>query len=202
MITSRYRNFWYQLGILSCCAFLLGACAKPNIAVHDQKIDKPMLTIQEVVKEKPSTLTGIGPYTEFSGRLLVIQKAKRWQVMVNWKAQNNEAGWLRLHHAASSRIIEIKWHDNSLQTRDNHDPSPVWKNAEQAYLKQQGINISPSDLATFLLGHVPEGFSEKSKNEWRGHRGKSLLRVVWNPNSKKLIIMDMYQGSKIVLLIS
>lgn len=198
---TKHSHFWQQCAVLSCCLLTLGACVKPTILVNETKVITPVVTAPKI-EPVAQTITGIGPYTEFSGRLLVIQKAKRWQVMVNWKANSPEQGWLRLHHAASSRIIEIKWHNNTLQTRDNHDNLPLWKKTKAAYLQQQGINISPQDLATFLLGDIPKGFTQKTNNEWRGHRGKSLIRVVWNPNSKRFMIMDMYKGSKIVLIIS
>jgi len=187
MLQRREIKLIQSLLVLLLCLCVLGACRNTH-------------TVQQNITTHASS-TGIGPYTEFTGRLLVIQKAKRWQVMLNWKAKTPDQGWLRLHHAASSRVIEVKWQDHHLQTRDNNDRPPRWHSTTPAYLQQQGINISPEDLTLFLLGQLPQGFYEKKKNEWHGYRGKSVLRVVWNPNRQSLMIMDMHQGSKIVLLI-
>jgi len=191
-----YRPIQYLI-LLGLCLVSFSSCVKKTPDATLQYIHTP----PQSIPKKIHTQTGIGPYSEFSGRLLVIQKAKRWQVMLNWRSSQPQTGWLRLHHAASSRIIEVTWKNKSIQTRDNNDHPPIWKQSGYRYLQKQGINILPEDLTTFLLGNIPKGFTKKGLNEWRGYRGKSLIRVVWNPNRKSFMIMDMYKGSKIVLFI-
>jgi len=143
--------------------------------------------------------SGIGPYTELSGRLLVIQSARRWQVELDWHG-TPAAGHARLTHAASNRIVELDWSGSHIRIRDNQQDT-AWRHVSARQLEEQGIIMPPRQMAELLGGKLPAGFKERAPNRWEGELRGSHLRIDWMPESRRLTILDVTRGNKLVLLI-
>jgi outer membrane biogenesis lipoprotein LolB len=153
--------------------------------------------------QRPPTgmVSSIGPYPSFSGRLIVMQPTRRWQVEVDWKAPTPEAGWLRLTHAASGRIVELRWQGNDLHLSDNQDPTHPDKSISEAQLTDYGIVIPPRQLAAILLGHIPSAFRPTGPGRWEAHLGGDILRLDWNAGARRLTLTDLAHGDRAMLLI-
>ncbi|MDX8395571.1 MAG: hypothetical protein R8K22_04060 [Mariprofundaceae bacterium] len=148
-----------------------------------------------------SSFTNIGPYTDFTGRLLVIEPSRRWQVMIQWKGDPKQ-GWTRLTHAASGRIIELQWHNQQMQKRDNQGHSSDWHPITQTQLTQDGIILSPQHLAQVLSGKVPTVFKYKQDGIWEGHLHQGFIRIRWQANSRRLTMTDITHGRTATLIIN
>lgn len=154
------------------------------------------------VQRPPTTEpVGIGPYPSFSGRLIVMQPTRRWQVEVDWKADTPTQGWLRLTHAASGRIIELTWHQDTMLLSDNRDPAHPDRPVSEAELAGYGIVLPPSELAEILLGRMPSQFRATGPGRWEMHRGNDLIRIVWDAAARRLTLTDMTHGDRAILLI-
>lgn len=152
-------------------------------------------TTLPVTREAP----GIGPYQSIHARLLVIEPARRWQVMLDWQADSPANGQARLVHAASNMVVELRWQQNNIQLRDNQ--SPQWRKVEEAELAEHGIVVSPYILSQFLAGRTPPGFRSKQANHWESNKGGDLVRVVWNGETKRLMLSDIRHGRRATLII-
>jgi len=141
----------------------------------------------------------IGPYSEFTGRLIVIETSRRWQTALDWKAESPEQGRLRLTHAATGTVVEFRWHNNFMEVRDNKNR--YWKSINQSQLSQQGIVLPPQQLAAILLGNMPEHFTQKKTTEWESRASGSLIRLQWNPDTYRLTISDIQHGRRATLII-
>ena len=142
--------------------------------------------------------TDIGPWTSVSGRLLVMEPTRRWQVMLDWRAEG-DAGRARLVHAASNSVLELRWQRDDIMLRDNR--TPTWRRIRQSELARHGIVISPYALSRFLAGRQPPGFTRKQENVWESRRKDALIRVVWKPAARRLSISDIRHGRRATLLI-
>ena len=153
--------------------------------------------------DKPSAAVLIGPYADFSGRLIVIEPKRRWQVLLKWRADTPERGWLRITHAATATVVELGWQGDRMVVRDNQQPD--WRRITQSELSSQGIVIPPRQLAAVLLGQMPPEFHFTGKRtgqqtwESREHGQRIILR--WQPESRRLTMTDMKQGRKASLMI-
>jgi len=145
------------------------------------------------------TPASIGPYPSFSGRLIVIEPTKRWQVSLKWQASKPEQGWLRITHAATGTVVELRWHGKAMQIRDNQQPA--WRPIELEKLSEHGIIIPPHELAAILLGRMPAHFRQKSGQIWESRDSGYLVRLRWQKELRKLTITDMKHGRKAVLKI-
>jgi len=143
------------------------------------------------------TPVSIGPYPSFSGRLIVIEPTKRWQVLLKWQAGNPGHGWLRITHAATGTVVELRWQGSTMQIRDNQQPS--WRQIEPEALSEHGIIIPPHELAAILLGKMPAHFKQKSEQIWESLKSGHLIRLRWQQDKKRLTITDMKHGRKAVL---
>ncbi|MDX8392629.1 MAG: hypothetical protein R8K53_08720, partial [Mariprofundaceae bacterium] len=141
----------------------------------------------------------IGPYHNISARLLVIEPKRRWQVMLDWQAQQTH-GRARLVHAASGNIVELRWRKDDIRLRDNR--SPNWRKINMQQLAEHGIVISPYTLSRFLAGQIPSGFHRKNAITWESKRDDALIRVVWHADGRRLIISDIRHGRRATLLIT
>ena len=148
-----------------------------------------------------SPTAGIGPYPAFTGRLIVINASKRWQVVIHWRAPTPEHGWLRLTHAASGRIIEMEWKDDVMRLRDNQAASPDWRSVSAEELATHGIVLTPQTLAAILLGAMPPAFTSRDRDIWEGRHGSSVMRLQWSAQGKRLTITDINHGRKAILII-
>ena len=148
-----------------------------------------------------SPTAGIGPYPVFTGRLIVINASKRWQVVINWRASTPEHGWVRLTHAASGRIIEMEWKGEAMWLRDNQAASPDWRPVSGTELATHGIVLTPQTLAMILLGTMPPNFTSRQHHIWEGRHGGSVMRLQWSATDKRLTITDINHGRKAILII-
>lgn len=155
-------------------------------------------------KQATQATASIGPYSEFTGRLLVMEQQRRWQVQVQWKALEQESGWLRLTHAASNTIIELRWQRQAMQMRDNSTNS--WQAISQRELADQGIVLPPRQLAALLLGKTPEHFRLKAGKDrdhlvWESRGLDAFIRLQWQESRHRLTMTDMTHGRRAILLI-
>jgi len=141
----------------------------------------------------------IGPYASFSGRLIVIEPARRWQVLIQWKAEQAKRGWLRITHAATGTVVELRWQGKAMQIRDNN--APAWQPIGLAKLSKYGIVIPPQTLAAILLGHMPDHFIQKDEQTWESRQSGHLIRLRWQSNTHKLTMSDLKHGRKATLII-
>jgi len=146
---------------------------------------RPVMTIQ---KE---------PLAEIHGRLLVIEPARRWQAMLDWHASSPDQGWLRISHAASGRIIELRWKETHLWLRDNQTVAADWRLVSPDELASHGIVLLPNEMAAFFTGHPPADFSRIRPDQWVTVRGKNRIRVEWN--GKRLTATDIKHGRQAIV---
>jgi len=175
-LTGRIRWLIYLFTIL-----LLAACATP------------------IKSTTSNTATGIGPFSIFSGRLIVIEPAHRWQALVDWDAPTPHQGALRLTHAASNTVIEFRWQGTARYIRDNSNKT--WRPITPAQLAGHGIVIPPALLADILLGHMPAGFHANGPDQWEGRHNGSLIRLLWHADSRRLVMTDIAHGRQATLVI-
>ncbi len=141
----------------------------------------------------------IGPYADFSGRLIVIEPKRRWQVLLKWQTETSEQGKVRLTHAATNRVVEVQWQHEHIQVRDNEHPD--WQIIGQQKLMELGIVLPPQQLASILLGNIPAHFKQKSDNTWESRQTGGLIRLHWQASRQKLSMIDITHGRQATLLI-
>jgi len=144
-------------------------------------------------------VSGIGPYRAVTARLLVIEPARRWQVMLDWRADTPSSGQARLTHAASGMIVELRWLLDDIHLRDSN--SPDWRKVSTEQLSEHGIVVSPYDLSQFLAGRIPPGFRTTDSNAWENKHGGDLVRVKWNAQVQRLELSDIRHGRRATLII-
>jgi len=145
------------------------------------------------------TAVTIGPYSEFSGRLIVIEPKRRWQVTLDWQAASPENGWLRLTHAATGTVVEFRWLQREMEVRDNS--AREWKSINQQQLSKQGLVLPPQQLAGILLGRMPAHFKQKSDSMWESKATGSLIRLEWDIEKQRLTMTDILHGRRATLII-
>jgi len=143
--------------------------------------------------------SSIGPYPAFSGRLIVIEPTKRWQVLLTWQAKTPDQGALRIVHAATNTIVELRWQGTNMDIRDNQQPA--WRPVGRAQLSEHGIVIPPQELAAILLGRMPAHFRKRSANTWDSTAGGTLIRLKWKQQAHSLSMTDIKHGRKATLII-
>jgi len=153
-----------------------------------------------VATKRPDSEASIGPFIKFSGRLIVIDEARRWQVLIDWNG-NPEAGEARLTHAASSRIIAINWSGQKILLRDNLEPEAGWRTVSAQQLQAQGIIMPPQQIARILSGDIPSSFAYKGKGEWEGSFDDTRLHIQWFQENRRLQLTDVSHGRKAILSI-
>lgn len=151
------------------------------------------------IDTEPTAAISIGPYTEFTGRLIVIEPARRWQTALDWKANSPEQGSLRLTHAATGTVVEFRWLNDAMEVRDNKNIG--WRIINQTQLSQQGIVLPPQQLAAILLGNMPEHFKQYKKSSWQSRASGHLIRLEWRMESHRLIITDIKHGRRATLIV-
>jgi len=146
-----------------------------------------------------NTASGIGPFSSFSGRLIIIEPAHRWQVLVDWDAPTAAQGAVRLTHAASNTVVEFRWQGTAMYMRDSSNKA--WRPISTAQLAAYGIVIAPARLADILLGHMPADFHTHGPNTWESKRNGSLIRLHWYANRRRLVMADVRHGRQATLII-
>jgi len=155
--------------------------------------------IDQSATNKVLSGSSIGPYSNFSGRLIVINPSRRWQVDVDWHTYASESGKMRLSHAFSGTVVDFRWNHTKMEIRDNK--SPYWRPIQQEVLTKHGIVLPPNQLASILLGKIPSHFHQKKNNMWESKQSGSLIRLLWQAELKKLTISDIKHGRVAKLMI-
>ncbi|MDX8398174.1 MAG: hypothetical protein R8K49_07650 [Mariprofundaceae bacterium] len=135
---------------------------------------------------------------QFHGRLIIIESTHRWQTLIRWKA-NQYSGYTRLTHAATGRIIEVKWKDKTIQARDNLADISRWKPISIQELQQYGIILPPQMIAAILQKNIPSFFKQKNPYTWQGEYHGNLIRLHRQQN--RLSITDLKHGKIAHLII-
>ncbi|NWF37884.1 hypothetical protein F3F96_01835 [Mariprofundus sp. NF] len=143
--------------------------------------------------------TSIGPFSNFTARLIVIEPKRRWQVMLQWHADSPDRGDVRLTHAATGTVIELRWLDDQMQLRSTQ--SRMWEPIEAVQLGSQGIVIPPQQLASILLGQMPGHFINKQEGLWESRASGNPIRLQWTPSLHKLTMTDIKHGRRATMLI-
>lgn len=141
----------------------------------------------------------IGPYQHLSGRLIVIEPKRRWQVAIKWHANSPDRGNLRLLHAATGTVVEFRWIGEKMQLRDSS--SKLWKSVTHEKLAGHGIVIPPQQLALILLGKIPAHFKEQKPSVWESREHGHPIRLKWYDNTKRLVMSDIKHGRQATLII-
>ncbi len=149
-------------------------------------------------KSRPEQVS-IGPYSDFSGRLIVIEPNRRWQVSLTWRATEPDLGWLRIAHAASGVVVELRWQQAKMQLRDQRNP--LWRMVTINELAEQGIIIPPQELASILLGQMPARFVRRDESTWDSKTAAGIVRLQWQAQSQRLTMTDLKHGRRATLLI-
>ena len=139
-------------------------------------------------------------WERFDGRLLIIEPTRRWQVLIHWQA-NLQKGHTRLTHAATSRIIELKWNHQQTYIRDNQDVNAQWREIDSISLMKHGIVVAPQTLSKILHHQIPTSLQHKGDNVWQGKLHGNNIRLQWQNDMHKLTITDMTHGRTAILRI-
>ncbi len=174
MRTQRFALKATRFAAAASLMLLLAGCARPAM---------------EIRKE---------PLTEIHGRLLVIEPARRWQAMLDWHAASPDQGWLRISHAASGRIIEMRWEKTRLWLRDNRAAAAHWRPVSATELASHGIVLLPNEMAAFFAGQPPAYFERIKPGQWLAVRGESRIRVEWN--GRRMTITDFRHGRQAIVI--
>lgn len=161
----------------------------------------PVLLLSACAGLVTDKISGIGPYSRITARILVMQPNHVWQAMLNWQSEQPGEGKIRVVHAVSGRIVELRWQHDKMWLRDNQAKNPAWRPIRKEELVSHGIVISPQELSEFLASHVPSGFQPKGANRWVINRNNSHIRVEWNRQKQRLVFSDIKHGRKTTLII-
>jgi len=166
--------------LLSLC---LSACATVNHDIASLKQEK-MPVIQE-----------------FQGSLLVFSPKHRFQVLIQWQA-NLQQGHARLTHAASGRVVELRWQNEILSMRDNQKAGAVWQHVSVEALHDMGIVLKPWVLAQVLYHQIPKSLKTHDGETWKGKLDDSVIQLRWQNDHHRLTMTDISHGRKVVLRIN
>ncbi len=144
--------------------------------------------------------SGFEPIQTFSGRLLVLDPKHRFQVELDWLA-NEEKGMLRLTHALSGRVVFVRWQGKEMFLRDN-DIRLNWQILPESELKKMGVLLPPWQLARIFLGQYPDTMITKNHLEWKGEWNHHKLKVKWSNHYKRVEVTDYKRGSRAVVIIN
>ena len=142
---------------------------------------------------------GLGPWREVSARIAVLDGARAWQAMLDWRASTPEAGRLRITHAASGTVVELQWQGSMMRLRDNRHPE--WRPVKMETLAARGILLAPRELAALLLGHPPASFAPQGADAWMLRRDGARIRIRWDARRARLEMADLSHGRRAVLII-
>jgi len=150
------------------------------------------------VKHEPLT-TAYQPITTFSGRLLVISPKHRFQVEIDWQADDKH-GQLRLTHALSGRVVNVEWQGKRMFWHDNAEVLN-WQPLSEQALKDMGVIFPPWILAKIFLGQYPDTMQSKGKQMWQGTWSGHQLQIKWSNEYQRLELIDFKRGQKAVVII-
>jgi len=177
-----------------CLILLLQACvsspkhSEQSIHSKQSKYSKQVAGHQSS-DPKSSDRLSIGPYSSFSGRLIVFDSERRWQVSLDWQAARPDTGKLRLSHALTGTVVDFRWTKDGMQVRDNK--APYWRPIQQQELAKHGIVIPPSQLASILLNQTPSHFQRIKHDTWQSTESGSPIQLRWQEKLHSLTIIDI-----------
>jgi len=150
---------------------------------------------KRAVSEKPENITA------FQGRLLVFSPKHRFQVLIQWQADLHQ-GYARLTHAASNRVMELRWQGEHLRMRDNQVSQPKWQAVNEQQWQEMGIVLPPWTLAKVLYHHMPSALHSNDGKLWKGKVNGGMIQLQWKNNYHLLTMMDITHGRKAILRIN
>ncbi|PCI02041.1 MAG: hypothetical protein COB79_03075 [Zetaproteobacteria bacterium] len=155
-----------------------------------------LLTVSCVKHEAAPTFE---PITTFSGRLLVMDTKHRFQVELDWMA-NEKQGNLRITHALSGRVVFVQWKNKVMFWRDN-DKTVAWESLSKQELKDMGVILPPWTLARIFLGQYPKTMQTKDEQLWKGTWDDARLQIKWSDTFRRVEITDFKQGKRAIVII-
>jgi len=149
------------------------------------------------VNDKPSSRKA---WVNFHGQLSIIESTHRWQVLIQWQA-DLISGKARLTHAATGRIVELKWQGDDIQLRSNSESLPIWRHIEADELLQYGIVLPPQTIATILHHNIPKQLKHQGEDSWKGQLQGNTIWLRWQNDRHKLTMTDITHGRTAILRI-
>jgi hypothetical protein len=140
------------------------------------------------------------PITTFSGRLLVISPKHRFQVEIDWQADEKQ-GQLRLTHAVSGRVVNVQWQGKKMFWHDNAQMLN-WQPLSQQALKDMGVILPPWMLAKIFLGKYPSTMQSKDNQVWKGTWAGNTMKIKWSNAYHRLELTDYKHGQRAVVIIN
>ena len=172
-----------RVAALSLCLGLLAACAATPKLVATPKTEK-IKVVEDV-----------------QGRLLVMTAARRIQLWMQWHA-TMDAGTVRLTHAASGRVLDVRWQANQqsqwIEMRDNQEQTQWTRISMQAW-RTMGVVLAPWTLAALLHHQPPKFLQAQDAEHWQGRVQQRLIRIHWQRDAGILTMRDMSAGNTAIL---
>ncbi len=135
------------------------------------------------------------------GRLLVMTPTRRVQLWMQWHA-NMEHGSVRLTHAASGRILDVRWdarmHPKLIEMRDNQG-NTQWTSISMQAWRKMGVVLAPWTLAALLHHQPPSFLHAQDAGHWQGRVQQRLIRIHWQQDAGILRMRDMTAGNTAIL---
>jgi hypothetical protein len=156
-----------------------------------------LLTLAACAKHDAGQLSFL-PITTFSGRLLVIDQKHRFQVEIDWQAEEKQ-GKLRLTHALSGRVVHVTWQDEKMFWHDNAQ-NISWEPLSRQALLDMGVILPPWVLAKVFLGDYPSTMHSKDNRLWKGRWGSNELKIKWASEQQRVELVDFKQGKRAVVI--
>jgi len=159
-----------------CVLVLFGGCVKHDVVVAELR-----------------------PIAEFSGRLLVINQAHRYQLEIDWRADEKQ-GQLRLTHGLTGQVVDVSWQEETMLWR-NSTTHTAWQPLSAEELKRYGIIFPPWILRRIFLGEMPDTMKTKDGRLWKGMWDEEThLTVRWSATQQRVEMIDMKHGRKAVVI--
>jgi len=146
------------------------------------------------------TPSAFEPVSTFSGRLLVMDPKHRFQVELDWQA-NETKGTLRLTHALSGRMVFVQWQGKKMFWHDNNSDLS-WSLLSEEELKDMGVIFPPWTLAKVFLGQYPSSMQSQNKQLWKGTWDEKNLQIKWSNNYRRVELTDFKRGQKAIVIMN
>jgi len=141
----------------------------------------------------------IGPYSHPHGRILLLGN-HRAQLLFSCQ-QSDIKGSCRFTHAASGRIVELRWQGQKIWQRSNANGYQQWQRVSMKDLYRLGLVVDPATMMQLLNGAIPAWLHPKADNQWRGKHHNARIQMQWHPDQQRLDITNQSKGAQIRLLL-
>ncbi len=148
----------------------------------------------------PVVTNPIGPYPAPHGRILLLGK-HRAQLLFRC-APSAEGGSCRFTHAASGRIVELRWRGDQIWQRSNSRDHQAWAPVARDALDEMGMVVTPATMMGLLSGTIPSWLHPKGSNRWQGRHHHATIALRWYPDQQRLEITNRSKGAQIRLLLA